>query len=164
MLLGIGSVGSRSELGRLQLDVLNASKNKIQIIIGEDTKIKSTLSISMKGGILQVGDKCSINDDVKIYLYGNVSIGDYVRIASGTKLIAFNHNFSELNIPIATQGVHFHGITIESNVWIGANVVILDGVCIKSGAVIAAGSVVTTDVPANAVVGGVPARVIKVRE
>ena len=55
-------------------------------------------------------------------------------------------------------------MTIGPDVWVGARCVILPGVTIGEGAVIAAGSVVTKDVPAGAVVGGVPARIIKTRE
>jgi len=54
-------------------------------------------------------------------------------------------------------------IKIGNDVFIGSNVTILDGVCISDGAVIAAGSVVTTDVPPYAIVGGVPAKIIKYR-
>jgi acetyltransferase-like isoleucine patch superfamily enzyme len=56
------------------------------------------------------------------------------------------------------------GILIGNDVWIGSNVVILDGVIIGDGAVIAAGSVVKMDVPVNAIVAGVPAKIIKFRE
>jgi acetyltransferase-like isoleucine patch superfamily enzyme len=56
------------------------------------------------------------------------------------------------------------GVTIGRDVWVGAGCVILPGVTIGDGAVLAAGSVVTKDVPAGAVVGGVPAKVIKARE
>ncbi|MEY8673893.1 CatB-related O-acetyltransferase [Francisella philomiragia] len=57
----------------------------------------------------------------------------------------------------------FENINIGNDVWIGANVLVVDGVNIGSGAIIAAGSVVTKDVPPYAVVGGVPAKVIKFR-
>jgi len=61
------------------------------------------------------------------------------------------------------QGIRGHGVRIEDDVWIGAGVVILDKVTIHKGAIIGAGAVVTRDVPAGAIVGGVPARLIKQR-
>jgi len=54
-------------------------------------------------------------------------------------------------------------VTLEDDVWIGANVTILKGVTIHSGSVVAAGAVVTKDVPNDAVVGGIPAKVLKYR-
>jgi acetyltransferase-like isoleucine patch superfamily enzyme len=76
---------------------------------------------------------------------------------------AENHNYERLDQLINLQGVFLEEIVVASNVWIGSQSVILGGVKIESGAVITAGAVVTQDVPSNAVVGGVPARIIRVR-
>jgi len=57
----------------------------------------------------------------------------------------------------------FEAISIANDVWVGANVIVLDGVNIANGVIVAAGSVVTKDVPPYAVIGGVPAKVIKYR-
>ena len=74
-----------------------------------------------------------------------------------------NHNFELLNTPIRMQGHSIKNISIDDDVWIGANAVILGGVNIGRGAIVAAGSVVSKDVPPHTVVGGVPARTIKMR-
>jgi acetyltransferase-like isoleucine patch superfamily enzyme len=74
-----------------------------------------------------------------------------------------NHNFERLDLPIVDQGHRPSLVIIEDNVWIAARAVILPGVRIRSGAVIAAGAVVARDVPADVVVAGVPARILRPR-
>jgi acetyltransferase-like isoleucine patch superfamily enzyme len=69
----------------------------------------------------------------------------------------------ELNSPMCEQPHTYKKITIEDDVWIGANVTVLKGINIGTGAVVAAGSVVTKDVPNFAIVAGNPAKVIKIR-
>ena len=78
-------------------------------------------------------------------------------------LMSENHNFSELNSSIKSQGIARSFILIEDNVWIGVNSTILPGVTIGSGSIIAAGAVVTKDVPKNTIVGGIPAKIIRSR-
>jgi acetyltransferase-like isoleucine patch superfamily enzyme len=92
---------------------------------------------------------------------GGVTIGDRVYTSPFSQLIAVNHVFDDPDRPFTEQGITATGITIEDDVWIGASAVITDGVRVGKGAVIAAGAVVTRDVPAHCVVGGVPARIIK---
>ena len=71
------------------------------------------------------------------------------------------HVFDDPETPFIDQGITAEGIAIEDDVWLGSGVVITDGVHIGKGSVVAAGAVVTEDVPAHAVVGGIPARVIR---
>ena len=94
---------------------------------------------------------------------GKVRCGDGVRIASHASIVGFNHGFDDPSVPIHTQKHESLGITIEDDVWIGANAVLLDGVTIGKGAVVAAGAVVSKDVPPLAIVGGVPAKVVRYR-
>ena len=92
---------------------------------------------------------------------GGVRIGDRVYTSPLCQLIAVNHIFDDPDVPFVDQGITAQGIVIEDDVWIGSGAVILDGVRVGKGAVVAAGAVVTKDVPAHVVVGGVPAKVIK---
>lgn len=94
---------------------------------------------------------------------GQITIGDNVRIASHTIMIAANHNFDDVNKPITKQGLKYAPIIIEDDVWIAARVNIMAGVTIGKGSVIGAGSVVTKDIPPYSIAVGVPARVVKKR-
>jgi acetyltransferase-like isoleucine patch superfamily enzyme len=94
---------------------------------------------------------------------GKVRCGDGVRIASHVSIVGFNHGFDDPDTPIHAQKHETLGIVIEDDVWIGANAVVLDGVTVGRGAVVAAGAVVSRDVPPLAIVGGVPAKVVRYR-
>ena len=90
-------------------------------------------------------------------------IGNYVMIGPKCSFLSVNHDFTDWKKPMIFQKLSIQPIIIEDDVWIGANVTVLGGIKIARGAVIAAGAVVTKDVPAYAVVGGVPAKLIKYR-
>jgi acetyltransferase-like isoleucine patch superfamily enzyme len=92
---------------------------------------------------------------------GGITIGDRVYTAPMVQMLAVNHVFDDPTRPMVEQGITADGIVIEDDVWIGAGAIITDGVRVCKGAVVAAGAVVTQDVPAYTVVGGVPARVLR---
>jgi len=92
---------------------------------------------------------------------GGITIGDRVYTAPLVQMLAVNHVFDDPTRPIVEQGILAEGISIEDDVWVGAGAIITDGVTIGRGAVVAAGAVVTSDVPAHTVVGGIPARVLR---
>ena len=94
-------------------------------------------------------------------IIGPVKIGNNVNLAQGITVTALNHNFTDSTKRIDEQGVSTNPVTIEDDIWIGANAVILPGVNIGNHSVVAAGAVVTKDVPAHSLVAGVPAKVIK---
>lgn len=112
-------------------------------------------------GEVVVGTNASLNAGVTTI--GRVRIGDGVRIASGTKLVGENHGIDDLSTPIWLQPLTSLGVVVGDDVWIGANVVVVDGVTVGDHSVVAAGAVVTHDVPAWSVAGGVPARVLRDR-
>lgn len=94
---------------------------------------------------------------------GTINLGDAVRIGAHTSLLGFNHTMSDPDVEVFRQPISERGITIGNDVWIGSHVVILDGVTVGDKAMIAAGAVVTKDVPAGAIVGGNPAKVLRWR-
>lgn len=110
---------------------------------------------------ISIGRSSLIGEYTVIRGQGGVTIGDRVYTSPFSQIIAVNHVFDDPNLPFVDQGITAEGIVIEDDVWIGSGAVITDGVRIGKGAVIAAGAVVTKDVPAHTMVGGVPARPIK---
>lgn len=111
---------------------------------------------------LVVGDDVDFALDVLVTTGGGVTIGDRVLIGYRTQILSSNHVI-EGRSPIFHAGHVKKPVVIENDVWIGAACIILPGVKIGEGAVIAAGSVVTKDIPAFAIVAGVPAKVIRYR-
>ena len=110
--------------------------------------------------------RCTYDNNAIIYRWSDapLEIGKYCSISYGVKFVMDDgkHMFNQVsNYPFTGNAIaEKRGITIGNDVWIGLNAVILYGVTIGNGATIAAGSVVTKDVPAYTVVGGVPAKVI----
>lgn len=134
------------------------------ITIGNNTEILYGCLLISHGGKIEIGHQCSINSYTIIYGHGKgVRIGNNVLIAGQCIIIPANHKFTRTDIPINLQGETYQGIVIEDDVWIGAGSQILDGVTIGTGAVVAAGSVVNKNVTPYAVVGGIPAKLIKMR-
>lgn len=112
---------------------------------------------------LFIGNNVIINRNVFITARDYIYIGNDVLIGQNTIINSGNHNFSNPNMPISTQGHSSNKIIIGNDVWIGANCSVLKGVKIGDGAVIGAGSVVTKDVAPYTIVAGVPAKKIKNR-
>ena len=109
------------------------------------------------GKNLVIGDNVFFNSGCKMQDQGGITIGDGTLLGHNVVLATLNHDFD----PNKRANLHPQPIHIGKNVWVGANATILPGVSIGDGAIVAAGAVVTRDVPANTVVGGVPARKLK---
>jgi acetyltransferase-like isoleucine patch superfamily enzyme len=127
--------------------------------LGRHSVVESYSCVNNAVGDVVIGDYTRIG--IHNTIIGPVTIGSHVNLAQGITITALNHNFEDKNKRIDEQGVSTKPVVIGDDVWIGANAVILPGVTIGKHAVVAAGAVVTTDVPENTVVGGVPAKVIK---
>ena len=125
----------------------------VQLEISKDVLFEFPSNITVgnrvyinRGSIVTARDQIIIGDDVLI--------GPYVIINSG------NHGYSDVEKSIRSQEHKTSPINIGNNVWIGAHAIVLAGVSIGSGAIIGAGAVVTSNVEPEAIVGGVPARII----
>lgn len=132
--------------------------------IGKNTMIRTTAHLSVLGKGFKIGKDSGTGEYCYFGCAGGVIIGDDVIMGMYVTFHSQEHIFSSSTIPIRLQGTTQKGISIGSDCWIGARVTFLDGSVIRPHSVIAAGAVVKGDFPAGAVIGGVPARLIKVRE
>lgn len=118
---------------------------------------------------IRIGRCVYIGKDV--HVEANSDIGDYCLIANRVAFVGRNdHDFSMVGVPVrfspwigsskSRSPFREAKIVVEPDVWIGYASIVLTGVRIGRGSIVAAGSVVTRDVPAYSIVGGIPARVI----
>jgi acetyltransferase-like isoleucine patch superfamily enzyme len=126
--------------------------------IGDGTKIRC------HEGVVEIGEKTVIGQECTISAYQRVQIGEQCVIADRAMFIDFDHGVAEVERPIRVQGIYKRDTVVGSNVWIGYGACVLRGVRVGDNSVIGTNAVVTKDVPANAVVGGVPAKMIRMRE
>jgi acetyltransferase-like isoleucine patch superfamily enzyme len=126
--------------------------------IGHGSKIR------VHEGEVSIGAKTVMGQDCTISAYQHVSIGRECIIADRVMLIDFDHGMAEVERPIRLQGIYKRDVRVGHNVWVGYGACILRGVSVGENSVIGTSSVVTKQVPANAVVAGMPARVIRMRE
>lgn len=130
------------------------------VSIGDNVNIEKGANIS-EGTV--VGNRSGVG--INANLHGPVRIGEDVMMGPDCIIYTSNHEFSDTAIPMNKQGFsEIREVVIGNDVWIGGRVIILPGVHIGDGAIIGAGAVVTKDVPAYAVVGGNPAKVLKYRK
>jgi acetyltransferase-like isoleucine patch superfamily enzyme len=120
--------------------------------------------IRVHEGEVSIGAKSVIGQECTISAYQHVSIGRECIIADRVMLIDFDHGVAEVERPIRAQGIYKRDVRVGHNVWMGYGACILRGVSVGDNSVIGTSSVVTKEVPANAVVAGAPARVIRMRE
>ena len=135
------------------------------ISLGNNVALNRMSMLAADRGKITIGDNVFLGDfSIISGDDGEVIIGNNVLIASGVVIQAADHRIERTDVPIMDQG-HVPGrIVIEDDVWIASNAVITSNVTIGKGAVVGAGAVVTKDVPPLAIVGGVPARLIRMRE
>jgi acetyltransferase-like isoleucine patch superfamily enzyme len=150
------------------------------VVIGEGVRLGDHTYISMRGGVLEIAAGCDVRRGVTMHCSGRLSIGVDVLLSTSAHLhcatdisIADWTIIGEFSTIVDSQHVRTspeepirHSVTtrpvrIGRNVWVGAKATVAPGVTIGDQAVIAGGAVVTKDVPAGMLAGGVPARVLR---
>jgi len=137
-------------------------QDKTGIFIVKGSKIVNGTSI---------GDGSRVNGELIIKGRGYCKIGKYCAFGDAIRMITSNHKVDDVVLQYAllkklglkANVDERNNITIGNNVWIGDRVTILPGVVVGNSSIIAAGAIITKDVPAYAVVGGSPAKLIKYR-
>ena len=115
-------------------------------------------------GHVWIGAKSVLGQECTLSAYQHISIGRECIIADRVMMIDFDHGMVEVERPIREQGIYKRDVNVGHNVWIGYGACILRGVTVGSNSVIGTNAVVPCDVPENAVVGGVPAKLIRMRK
>lgn len=128
-------------------------------VLGNDSTIEDFCTVNNGVGDVLIGDRTRIG--MNNVLIGPVTIGNDVMFAQNIVLSGLNHGYEDITIVPHKQAVTKKKITIEDEVWIGANSVVVAGVTIGKHSVIAAGSIVIKDIPPYSVAAGNPAKVIK---
>jgi acetyltransferase-like isoleucine patch superfamily enzyme len=126
--------------------------------IGHGTKVRA------HEGHVSIGAKSVLGQECTISSYQRVEIGRECIIADRVMMIDFDHGMVEVERPIREQGIYKRDVRVGHNVWIGYGACLLRGVSVGHNSVIGTSAVVTCDVPPNAVVGGIPAKLIRMRE
>ncbi|MGH2953031.1 MAG: acyltransferase [Solirubrobacterales bacterium] len=126
--------------------------------VGDGTKIRC------HEGEVVIGAKTVLGQECTISAYKHVRIGEQCVIADRAMFIDFDHGVVEVERPIRVQGIYKRPVDVGSNVWVGYGACVLRGVAIGDNSIIGTSSVVTKDVPANGVVGGVPAKLLRMRD
>lgn len=140
-------------------------KNPRRVSLGPRAGIRPYAFLKATGsrGTISIGARSGIGEHCVINAVERVEIGSDVLIAPGCHVTDANHGIA-LGTPIMRQERTAAPVSIGDDVWVGAGVKILSGVTVGDGAVIAAGAVVREDVPSMAIVGGVPARILRWRD
>jgi len=157
---------------RLQTDGICFVCSGVQLEIGRGATLRigrwawigNGSKIRVHEGEVSIGAKTVMGQECTISAYQHVEIGRECIVADRVMLIDFDHGAVEVERPIRLQGIYKRDVRVGHNVWIGYGACILRGVSVGDNSIVGTSAVVTQDVPENAVVAGIPARVIRMRE
>jgi acetyltransferase-like isoleucine patch superfamily enzyme len=158
--------------GRLQTDGLCFVCRGVTLEIGRNATVSlgrwswlgQGCKIRAHEGRVSVGAKSVLGQECTISAYQHVSIGRECIVADRVMLIDFDHGVVDVERPIRQQGIYKRDVRVGHNVWIGYGACLLRGVTVGNNCVIGTNSVVNKDVPDDAVVAGIPARVLRMRD
>jgi acetyltransferase-like isoleucine patch superfamily enzyme len=158
--------------GRLQTDGLAFIAPSVKFEIGRDARvvlgrwcwIGHGTKVRAHEGEVHIGAKTVIGQECTISAFQRVEIGRECIVADRAMFIDFDHGIVEVERPIREQGIYKRDVRVGHNVWVGYGACFLRGVTVGDNSVVGTNAVVCKDVPANAVVGGVPAQVIRMRK
>ena len=158
--------------GRLVTDGLCFVCPDVTLEIGKDAKLHlgrwswvgNGTKIRVHEGEVHIGAKTVVGQECTISSYQHVSIGRECIVADRVMLIDFDHGVVEVDRPIRLQGIYKRDVRVGNNVWVGYGAAFLRGVTVGDNAVVGTYSIVGKDVPANAVVAGVPAKLLRMRD
>lgn len=139
-----------------------------RIVVGAHSVIDSFVKVKPAGGSgdLIIGEYVYVNSGCVLYTGQGITIGNSVAIAANCTFAPVNHAYADASRLIREQGFlpGKGGITVEDDVWIGANVVLLDGAKLRKGCVVGAGAIVKGELEAYHVYAGTPLRCIGKRQ
>lgn len=158
--------------GRLQTDGLCFIRPGVKFEIGKDARVVlgrwswlgDDCKIRAHEGVIEIGAKSVLGQECTLSCFQQISIGRDCIIADRVMMIDFDHGTAEVERAIREQGIYKRDVRVGHNVWIGYGASLLRGVTVGDHAVIGTRAVVTSDVADDAVVGGVPARVLRTRK
>ncbi len=135
-----------------------------KVVLGRWSWLGDGCKVRAHEGVIEIGAKSVLGQECTLSCFQHISVGRECIIADRTMMIDFDHNTTEVERPIREQGIYKRDVRVGHNVWIGYGACLLRGVTVGDNAIIGTSAVVTHDVPADAVVGGTPARVLRMRE
>jgi acetyltransferase-like isoleucine patch superfamily enzyme len=150
-------IGRRSALGRVSVVWPHQVKVGAGTQVLDGTILEYCHGSWRLGPAITIGDRCYVGRGVDFNCRERITVGNDCLIAAGCRLVDHDHGM-DLGEPMRAQVGAEAAITLEDDVWLGANVVVLKGVTIGRGAVVAAGAVVNKSIPAYEIWGGVPAK------
>lgn len=142
---------------------IQVSKDHARLVLGKWVHIGNGNKLRAHNGLLRLGDKVVLGSDNVINAHLDIEIGASTLVSDWVYICDFDHAMRELDRPIKDQGLLVSPVRIGPGCWIGTKATVLRGTMIGEGCVLAAHTVARGQIPAGAIVGGVPGRIIKNR-